>query len=151
MRFHPLRATVLAWLALLLAGFSLTTASAQAAASKTSNDDLARYADQLFSQAYPADEPGAAVLVIKDGQVVLRKGYGMAPLELGVPIQPEQVFEIGSITKQLTAAAILMLQERGKLSVDDEVTKYLPDYPTHGQKITIDHLLTHVSGIPSYV
>ena len=118
MRFHPLRATVLAWLALLLVVFSLTP-SAQAAASKTSNDDLARYADQLFSQTYPAEEPGAAVLVMKDGQVVLRKGYGMAHLELGVPIQPDQVFEIGSITKQFTATAILMLQERGKLSVDD--------------------------------
>jgi CubicO group peptidase (beta-lactamase class C family) len=150
MRLHPLRATVLARLALLLAVFSLTTPSAWAAASKTSNDDLARYADQLFSQTYPADEPGAAVLVMKDGQVVLRKGYGMAHLELGVPIQPDHVFVIGSITKQFTATAILMLQERGKLSVDDEVTKYLPDYPTHGQKITIDHLLTHVSGIPSY-
>lgn len=150
MRLHPLRATVLARLALLLAVFSLTNPSAQAAASKTSNDDLARYADQLFSQTYPANEPGAAVLVMKDGQVVLRKGYGMAHLELGVPIQPDQVFGIGSITKQFTATAILMLQERGKLSVDDEVTKYLPDYPTHGQKITIDHLLTHVSGIPSY-
>jgi D-alanyl-D-alanine carboxypeptidase len=150
MRFHPLRATVLARLALLLAVFSLTTPAARAAATKTSNDDLARYADQLFSQTYPANEPGAAVLVMKDGQVVLRKGYGMAHLELGVPIQPDMVFEIGSITKQLTAASILLLQERGKLSVDDDVTRYLPDYPTHGQKITIDHLLTHVSGIPSY-
>jgi CubicO group peptidase (beta-lactamase class C family) len=150
MRFHPLRATVLAWLALLLAVFSLTTPSAQAAASKASNDDLARYADQLFSQTYPANEPGAAVLVMKDGQVVLRKGYGMGHLELGVPIQPDMVFEIGSITKQFTAASILLLQERGKLSVDDDITRYLPDYPTHGQKITIDHLLTHVSGIPSY-
>lgn len=150
MRFHPLRATVLVWLALLLAVFSLRAPSAQAAASKTSNDDLARYANQLCSQTYPANEPGAAVLVMKDGQVVLRKGYGMAHLELGVPIQPDQVFEIGSITKQFTATAILMLQERGKLSVDDEVTKYLPDYPTHGHKVTIDHLLTHVSGIPSY-
>src|SRR3954453_14136500 len=150
MRFHPLRATVLARLALLLAVFSLRAPSAQAAASKTSNDDLARYADQLFSQTYPANEPRAAVLVMKDGQVVLRKGYGMANLELGVPIQPDMVFEIGSITKQFTAASILLLQERGKLSVNDEVTKYLSDYPTHGQKITIDHLLTHVSGIPSY-
>ena len=61
MRFHPLRATVLAWLALLLAVFSLRAPSAQAAASKTSNDDLARYADQLFSQTYPANEPGAAL------------------------------------------------------------------------------------------
>ena len=112
-------------------------------------DDRAQRIDAYLRSVYPAHEPGAAVLV-EDGQVVLRKGYGMAHLELGVPIQPDMVFGIGSITKQFTAAAILLLQERGKLSVDDEVTKYLPDYPTHGQKITIDHLLTHVSGIPSY-
>jgi CubicO group peptidase (beta-lactamase class C family) len=59
-------------------------------------------------------------------------------------------FEIGSVTKQFTAASILLLAERGRLSVDDEVTKYLPDYPTHGQRITIRHLLTHTSGIKGY-
>jgi CubicO group peptidase (beta-lactamase class C family) len=130
--------------------FAFALLAAPAARAAVSNEELARYADQLFSQAYPADEPGAAVLVMKDGQVLLRKGYGMANLELGVPIRPEMVFELGSITKQFTAAAILKLQERGQLSVSDDVTNYLPDYPTHGQKITIDHLLTHVSGIPSY-
>ena len=138
----------------LLGTFALALLAAPAvqaaAASKTSNDDLVRYADQIFSRNYPAGEPGAAVLIAKDGQVLLRKGYGMANLELGVPIRPEMVFELGSITKQFTATAILLLQERGQLSVEDDVTKYLPDYPTHGQKITIDHLLTHVSGIPSY-
>lgn len=134
----------------VLGTLALALLSAPAAVAKTSNDDLARYADEVFSKAYPAGEPGAAVLVMKDGQVVLRKGYGLANLELGVPIRPEMVFELGSITKQFTAAAILMLQERGQLSVTDDVTKYLPDYPTHGQTITIDQLLTHVSGIPSY-
>jgi CubicO group peptidase (beta-lactamase class C family) len=113
-----------------------------------SNAELARYADQLFTRAFPAGEPGAAVLVAKDGQVLLRKAYGLANLELGVPMQPDMVFEIASVTKQFTAAAILLLQERGKLSVNDEITKYLPEYPTHGQTITIDHLLTHRSGIP---
>ena len=63
-------------------------------------------------------------------------------------MRPDMVFEIASVTKQFTAAAILLLQERGKLSVDDDITKYLPDYPTHGRKITIDHLLNHMSGIP---
>ena len=152
MTFDSFRARALAWRALIaLFALALLAAPAvQAAVSNVSNEDLARYADELFAKTYPAGEPGAAVLVAKDGQVVLRKGYGMAHLELGVPIQPEMVFELGSITKQFTGAAILMLQERGQLSVEDEVTKYLPDYPTHGQKITIDHLLTHVSGIPSY-
>ncbi|HWM95162.1 MAG TPA: serine hydrolase [Thermoanaerobaculia bacterium] len=144
-RFSRVRA--LAGSALLLLMTFLAAPAAQAA---VSDDEIARYADQLFSQAFPAGEPGAAVLVAKDGKVLLRKGYGMANLELGVPIQPDMVFKIASVTKQFTATAILMLQERGKLSVDDEITKYLPDYPTHGQKITIHHLLTHTSGIPSY-
>ena len=128
----------------------VATPAARAAQAGSSNEELASYADQLFSQAYVADEPGAAVLVAKDGQVLLRKGYGMASLELGVPMQPGMVLEIASVTKQLTAAAILLLQDRGKLSVEDDVTKYLPDYPAHGQKITLHHLLTHTSGVPDF-
>lgn len=121
-----------------------------AAASTVSNTELARYADRLLAETYPADRPGATALIVRNGETVLRKGYGQANLELGVPMQPDMVLEIGSVTKQFTSAAILMLQERGQLSVTDEITRYLPDYPTHGQKITLDHLLTHVSGIPSY-
>ena len=134
-------------LAALLATLALAALPTSAPAQ---DGDLAAYADELLTRTYPAGEPGAAVLVVKDGKTVLRKGYGLANVELGVPIQPDMVFEIGSVTKQFTAAAILMLAERGLLSVDDEITKHLPDYPTHGQRITIDHLLTHTSGIPSY-
>jgi CubicO group peptidase (beta-lactamase class C family) len=130
-----------------LLALALSLAPSQAA---TAPADLADYADQLLAAAYPADQPGAAALVVKDGQVVLRKGYGMANLELSIPVSPDMVFEIGSVTKQFTAAAILMLQEQGKLRLEDDVTKHLPDYPTHGETITIEHLLTHVSGIPSY-
>ena len=133
----------------LLLSLALSALPARAAG-PVSNSDLAAYADKLLSAVYPAGQPGAAALVQKDGQVVLRKGYGMANLELGVPATPENVFEIGSITKQFTAAAILLLQERGKLRVEDPITRYLPDYPTHGQTITIENLLTHTSGIPSY-
>src|SRR5215218_277568 len=120
------------------------------AASPAAPSDLATYADQLLAAAYAADQPGAAALVMRDGKVVLRKGYGMANLELGVPVSPDMVFELGSITKQFTAASILLLQERGQLRVEDEITRYLTDYPTHGQKITVENLLTHTSGIPSY-
>jgi CubicO group peptidase (beta-lactamase class C family) len=74
----------------------------------------------------------------------------MAQMELGVPIRPEMIFRIGSITKQFTAAAILKLVEQGKLSLDDDVTKYLPEYPTHGHPITIERLLSHTSGIANY-
>lgn len=112
--------------------------------------DLAAYADRLLSEAYLASEPGAAALVVLDGKVVLRKGYGMASLELGAPVQPDMIFEIGSVTKQFTAAAILLLAERGLLSLDDDVTKHLTDYPPPAHKVTIEHLLTHTSGVPSY-
>ena len=135
--------------AALLLALALSTLPARAA-SPVSDSDLTAYADKLISSVYPAGQPGAAAIVQKDGRAVLRKGYGMANLELGVPMSPENVFEIGSITKQFTAAAILLLQERGQLRVEDPVTKYLPDYPTHGQTVTIENLLTHTSGIPSY-
>ena len=109
-----------------------------------------RAMDELLSKRYPPNEPGAAVIVVKDGKNVLRKGYGMADLELGVKVEPDMVFRLGSVTKQFTSAAILMLAERGKLSVTDDITKFLPDYPTKGRAITVEHLLTHTSGIKSY-
>jgi D-alanyl-D-alanine carboxypeptidase len=104
----------------------------------------------LLSPRFPTDGPGAAVVVVKDGRVIFRKGYGMANLELKTPMQPDMVFEIGSITKQFTSTAILMLVEQGKLSLDDDLHKYLPDYPDKGAKISIENLLTHTSGIKSY-
>ena len=106
--------------------------------------------DALMTVAFPADKPGAAVAVVKDGNVVYRKAFGLANLELKTPMQPEMVFEIGSVTKQFTATAILMLIEQGKLSLDDDIRKFFPDYPDKGAKITIEHLLTHTSGIKSY-
>ncbi|HYG65844.1 MAG TPA: serine hydrolase, partial [Thermoanaerobaculia bacterium] len=106
--------------------------------------------DRFLTETYPAAEPGAAVLVMKDGEVLLRKGYGMANLELGVPITPDMVFELGSVSKPFTATAILMLAERGKLSIEDDVTRHLPGFPTHGRKVTLAHLLSHTSGVPNF-
>lgn len=106
--------------------------------------------DRMFAEAYPADGPGAAVLVVQGGKPVLRKGYGLAEVELGVPIRPDMVFRVGSVTKEFTSACILMLAEQGKLRLDDDIAKYLPDYPAGGRKITIEQLLTHTSGIHSY-
>ncbi len=106
--------------------------------------------DKLISDVYKPAEPGAALLIAEKGKVVYRKAFGMADLELNVPMKPEMVFEIGSMTKQMTAVAVLMLMEEGKLSLQDEITKYIPDYPVQGHKITIHHLLTHTSGIKSY-
>jgi len=106
--------------------------------------------DQLMSAKYQADDSGATILIAKDGEIIYRKAYGKSNLELNIDMIPENVFEIGSITKQFTAVGILMLLEEGKLSLDDEITKFIPDYPTQGTKITVHHLLTHTSGIKSY-
>lgn len=106
--------------------------------------------DQLLSAEYKAGEPGVAALIAKDGKVIYRKAFGHADLELNVPMTPENVFELGSITKQFTAVAILMLQEQGKLKLDDDITKFIPDYPVKGKKITVHQLLNHTSGIRSY-
>ena len=106
--------------------------------------------DRLLSERYQPGQPGVAALVARDGQVVYRKAFGTANLELDVPMTPDMVFRIGSITKQFTAVAILQLLEQGKLNLNDEITKFILDYPTQGHKITIHHLLNHTSGIKSY-
>ncbi len=106
--------------------------------------------DAIIRSQFPADRPGAAIIAVKNGQVIFRKAYGLANLELGVPLQPDMVFRLGSVTKQFTATAIMMLAEQGKLSIQDPITKYLPDYPMQGHVITVEHLLTHTSGIQSY-
>ncbi len=90
------------------------------------------------------------MLVVQDGRPVLRKGYGLAEVELAVPVRPEMVFRVGSVTKQFTAACVLKLVEEGRLSLSDEITKFLPDYPAGGRRVTIEQLLTHTSGIKSY-
>lgn len=127
--------------AILLASVSFNALDAQT---------LEQKIDKAVSVVYPADGPGVAVLVARDGKVLYRKGHGMADLEFGLPMKADYVFRIGSITKQFTAAAILQLEEAGKLSLSDDITKYLPDYPTGGQTITIENLLNHTSGIKSY-
>lgn len=104
----------------------------------------------LMSARYKSDEPGATILVAKGGKPIFRKAFGMANLEHHVAMTPEHVFEIGSITKQFTAVAILMLMEKGKLALEDPITKYIENYPMHGHTITVHHLLTHTSGIKSY-
>ncbi len=122
------------------------------AAPSTAEVDQAMAAriDAMAAPYYKADGPGAALLVIKDGKTVLRKSYGMADVSNGVRLEPGMAMRVGSITKQFTSAAILMLADEGKLSVSDPITKFLPGYPMQGKTITIEHLLTHTSGIVSY-
>ena len=117
---------------------------------KRALDDLSFRLHATVAPYFPAEAPGGIVLVVKDGQTVLRRAYGMADTGKGVKMAPEMAMRIGSMTKQFTATAILLLADEGKLSLQDEITKFLPDYPTQGKKITIEHLLTHTSGIVSY-
>jgi D-alanyl-D-alanine carboxypeptidase len=94
--------------------------------------------------------PGLSLKIIRDGKEIKTAAYGFANLELKVRAKPETVFEIGSITKQFTAAGILSLAQEGKLSVDDKISKFLPQTPPAWTNITVRHLLTHTSGIKSY-
>lgn len=114
------------------------------------NDKLTVEFDKILSEQFKSNETGATAIVAKKGKVIYKKAFGMANLELNIPMQADHVFRIGSITKQFTAIAILQLMEQGKLSLQDEITRFIPDYPVHGHKITIEHLLTHTSGIASY-
>lgn len=112
---------------------------------------LAAKIDPLVLEAMKRDQVvGASVGVMKHGEILLAKGYGYADLENRVPATEHTVYRLGSITKQFTAVAIMMLVEQGRVGLDDEITKYLPDYPTRGHKITIDRLLNHTSGIKGY-
>ena len=105
--------------------------------------------DQLFAD-FSGDRPGAAVLVIKDGKQILSKGYGLANLERKTSCTSASNFRLASVTKQFTAMSILILSERGKLSLDDKMMKFLPEFPDYGKEITIRQLLTHTSGLPDY-
>jgi CubicO group peptidase (beta-lactamase class C family) len=106
--------------------------------------------DSLLQEKYQPNAPGATFLISKNGIIVYKKAFGLSNLELNLPMHTENVFEISSMTKQFTAVSILMLMEKGKLNLDDEITKFIPDYPTNGHKITVHHLLTHTSGIKDF-
>lgn len=113
--------------------------------------DLAARIDAIVEAPIKAGTvAGVSVAVVKAGATVLMKGYCLADLELNVPTPPGATYEIGSVTKQFTAAAILLLKEQGTLSLDDDITKFLPDYPTQGHRIALRRLLNHTSGIKGY-
>jgi CubicO group peptidase (beta-lactamase class C family) len=94
--------------------------------------------------------PGVSLAVIKSGQIILAKGYGLANVEHQVPVKPETIFQSGSMGKQFTATAVMMLMEDGKLAIDDKISKYFLNTPETWQNITIRHLLTHTSGMTDY-
>src|SRR5262245_37493215 len=102
--------------------------------------------DKIFSWIKP-NEPGCAVAVSQNGKLFVNRAYGSADLERDVPLSTNSVFDAGSVRKQFVAAAILLLAEEGKLSLSDAVRKHIPQLPDYGHKITVNHLLTHTSGI----
>lgn len=112
--------------------------------------DLAPKFDEYLQALVQQDRFTGTALVARDGKILFSKGYGTANAEWDIPNTTQTKFRLGSITKQFTAAAILLLQERGKLNVQDPICKYIGDCPKTWEPITIHHLLTHTSGIPSY-
>lgn len=113
-------------------------------------DSIARRVDAVFAEYARADSPGCVLGVYRDGRMVHAKGYGSASLELGVPLAPASVLDIGSTSKQFTAMSVLLLAKDGKLTLDDDIRKYVPTMPQYGAPIRLRHLLHHTSGIRDY-
>jgi CubicO group peptidase (beta-lactamase class C family) len=122
---------------------------ARFAATAEPTTDLAARIDPLFSLVAHSNWPGGEVLVARNGRIIFEKGYGFARVEARTPFTDETRFRIGSLTKQFTSAAIFKLAEAGKLSIDDPLSKFIPDWP-RGDKVTLRQLLTHTSGIHNF-
>jgi len=105
-----------------------------------------RKVDQLFAAYDKADSPGCALGVVRDGELIYKRGYGRGSLELGVPLTPQSVFYMGSVSKQFTAASVVLAAEQGYLSLDDDVRKFIPELPSYGKPITLRAMLHHTSG-----
>ncbi|MHB9097434.1 MAG: serine hydrolase [Syntrophales bacterium] len=119
-----------------------------AAARAASSGDVAKKADRYLEACVQEGNFSGAVLMARKGKILISKGYGLANAELNVRNSPSTIFRLGSLSKQFTAMAIMQLQESKRLSVQDPLSKYIPDYP-EGDKITLHHLLTHTAGIPN--
>jgi len=117
--------------------------------SSEEGERVAQEIDRLMS-TYDGAVPGASVLVVRDGKAVVRKSYGLADVAAGAAARPETNYRLASVTKQFTAASILLLAESGRLRLDDPVRKWLPSLPDAASAITIRHLLTHTSGLIDY-
>ena len=140
----------------ILMAVSCHESSAQAADAprapmeSAASTEQAREIDAMLSRYLKPDRPGAAIIVTRDGLPVFRKAYGVSNQERNVALEPEMALRAGSLTKQFTAAAIMLLVEQGKLALSDELGKYLANFPTSPTPVTIEHLLTHTSGIRNY-
>jgi CubicO group peptidase (beta-lactamase class C family) len=130
-------------------GLIATFVVSSAAAAQQLPDSLAPRVDAIFSR-FHQDTPGCALGIYENGGIAYSKGYGIANLEYNAPITPATPFISGSMAKQFTAAAIALLVQQGRISLDDDVRKYIPELPDYGQKITIDQLVHHTSGLRDF-
>jgi CubicO group peptidase (beta-lactamase class C family) len=138
---------------LLMVGFTAPDILGQqnmTAKTQPSDDELAKKVDAFLSQWDKNDLPGCSVGVVKDGRLVYKRGFGMANLDYDVPNTPSTLFNLASTSKQFTAASIALLAQQGKLSLDDDIRKYVPEIPKYDDTITIRHLIHHTSGIRDY-
>ncbi|HEX7956842.1 MAG TPA: serine hydrolase domain-containing protein, partial [Pyrinomonadaceae bacterium] len=138
---------------LFIIGFTATDILGQqnmAAETQPPDDEPAKKADAFLSQWDKNDLPGCAVGVVRDGRLVYKRGFGMANLEYDIPNTPSTRFNLASASKPFTALSIALLAQQGKLSLDDDIRKYVPEIPKYEDTITIRHLLHHTSGIREY-
>ena len=136
---HPFRSVMLPILVVSLASVPCFSQSPNA------------QVDAVFSEWDRASSPGCAVGVIRDGELIYERGYGMANLEHNIPITSTSVFRIGSTSKQFTAMALLLLAEQGSLSLDDDIRDYISELPQYEAPVTIRQMLNHTSGIRDYL
>ena len=118
--------------------------------SQTLSKETTQFIDNLLNSSYPEKNPGISILISENDVPVYKKAFGMSDMESGSKSDPENLYAIGSMTKQFTAVGILCLVNEGKINLNDDIRKYIPDYNTHGKTITIENCLTHSSGIPSF-
>src|SRR3954463_7434734 len=142
LRNHPMKRSIVAII--------VFACCAIAEAQTPTPTELGNRVDALARKMLSRPLAGISVAVARDGQVVFARGYGMANLEHAVAVTPETVFHIASISKNILAVVVLQLVDEGKLNLDDDVTKYIPEAPTHGRKVTVRQLLNHTSGIHSF-
>lgn len=111
------------------------------------SDSLTKKVDSIFAEYNKTSSPGCALAILKDGKIIYKRGYGMSNLEYGIAINPSSIFHVASVSKQFAAAAIIRLSLEGKLSLNDDIRKYIPEVPDFGHAITFNHLLHHTSGL----
>jgi CubicO group peptidase (beta-lactamase class C family) len=146
-----MRNGVITIVSIVVAGFAAAPTPCSGQGGERDVAAIAARVDSVFAEYDRTDSPGCALGVIRDGELIYARGYGMANLDLGAAITPASVFRIGSTSKQFTAAAVVLAAQNGELSLDDDIRKYLPEIPEYDRRISIRDLLHHVSGIRDYL